>query len=139
MDVWADHAPLYIWSGGERADLTPVKEAKAALAIEKSVAPVGLNAAGYTQDGAPVSLFARVLAIGSRPPFLCEHALVTERTSSEGYQRALSWVLGVTEFDPKANTVLDAMVAVFGPETREISEEELEAERKMDAYLEGRG
>lgn len=139
MDTWADERPLYIWSGDTAADLAPVKAAKVALGIQEKVIPFGLDKFGRKPDGTSISLHARVLAIGFRPPFICEHALVRETTTAEGFQRALSWVLGLTEVDPKANTVVDAMVAIFGPGTREVTREELESERKMVAYLSGRG
>jgi len=133
MDVWADESALYIWSGEERADLAPIKAAKAALNVDRVVKPVGVTSIEQLP-----SLDTRVLAVGSRPPFLCEYALTSERTSPEGWQRALSWVLGITVDDPKATTVLDILTSTFGPGMKEISAEELAAEEKMAAYQQGR-
>lgn len=129
MEVWADQLPLYIWSGGEKADLTPVKAAKLALGVEMTVKPIGVT--GITQLP---KLTSRVLAIGSRPPFVCDYALTSERTSDEGWQRALSWALHITEHDPKATTTEDIMISVFGPGTREIPEAELVAAIRMREY-----
>jgi len=125
----ADQKPLYIWSES-KADLAPVKAAKLALGIESKVIPMGATTLVDLPD-----LNTRVLAIGTRPPFICEYALTTAGTSDAGWQRALSWVLGETEYDPKATTIEDIMVSTFGPGTREISAEELESERKMRAYV----
>lgn len=132
MDVWADERALYIWSGNEKADLTPVKAAKAALGITETVKPMGVTSLGQLAGRAP-----RVLAIGSRPPFLCDYALTSDKTSAAGWERALSWVLGLTEHDPKATTVTDILVSIMGPGVRELSPEELAAERKLISYLEG--
>jgi len=128
-DVWSDQKPLYIWSEG-KADLAPIKAAKLALGIEAKVIPIGVA----TLVDLP-NLNARVLAVGTRPPFICEYALTTAGTSGAGWQRALSWVLGETEYDDKATTIEDIMVSMFGAGTREISAEELESERKMRAYV----
>lgn len=133
--VWADELPLYIWSGEATADLAPVKTAKLALEISETVRPVGLNKLGRNADDIGIPWEARVLAIGSRPPFICNYALTSEKTSPEGWQRALLWVLGKVEFDPKATTIEDIVISVF-PGAREIPEAELEAERKLQAYIE---
>jgi hypothetical protein len=129
MDVWADEIALYIWSGNERADLTPIKAAKATLDIDKKVKPIGVNALADLP-----SLHAHVLAIGSRPPFLCDYALTSERTSPAGWQRALRWVLDPDHYEEKATTMLDTLTSLYGPATREIPPEQLEAERKMRVY-----
>lgn len=131
METWADEAPLYIWSGGARADLAALKAAKAELEFDKKVKPIGLDATG-AQLPDP---FARVLAIGSRPLFLCDYALTGDRTSPEGWKRALAWCLGLVEHDEKATTTLDILISIMGKGVREISPEELEGERKLAAYL----
>jgi len=132
MDTRTEESDLHIWHGERRADLAPVKAAKLALNIERKVWPVDVRSLADLP-----SLDSRVLAIGSRPTFICDYALTSERTSPAGWERALSWVLGVTEHDDKATTIEDVMVSIFGPGTRELSEAELESERKMAAYING--
>lgn len=122
---------LQIWSF-ERPDLALVIEAKAQVLNEK-VFP----AYPRSFEDLP-ALDARVLAIGSRPPFLCDYALTSERTSLEGMVRALRWVLGVESDDPKATTILDTMTAAFGPGTREIPLEEQEAMQRLRDYQQNR-
>src|SRR6478736_2078682 len=109
-DVWADERALYIWSNGVKADLEPVKEAKRTLNISEKVHPIGVTSLSDLPD-----LYARVLAIGTRPPFICDYALTSERTSPAGWERALAWVLGVNEFDEKATTIVDVLSSIFPP------------------------
>lgn len=141
MDVWADQTALYIWSGGEKADLTPVKAAKRQLERERDHLggiqdiPAQLVPIGASSLSDLPSLDARVLAIGSRPPFICNYALTSPKTSAEGWVRALCWVLGIAKYDSKATLIEDILISQFGPGVREITPEELEAERKMLAYL----
>jgi len=131
METWTDERALYIWSGGVKADLAPVKAAKLALEVTEIVRPFGVSTLGELPD-----LFTRVLAIGTRPPFLCDYALVSERTSPEGYQRALAWVLHIVGDDPKATTIAD-ILGSFWPGVREMSADEIEAARKFAAYQQG--
>ena len=140
MEVWSDERALYIWSGEAKANLAPVKEAKLALDYPFRVVPIGVvapNPPHFTTLPPPAG--ARILAIGSRSPWANrDYALVSQATSPEGWKRALAWVLGEVEHDPKATTVLDIFVSVFGPETREIPPEELEGEQKIADYIQGR-
>lgn len=136
---------LHIWHASGPADLTPIKAAKARLEYERDhldgwrdlpdkIRPVAVA----SSSDLPNYLETRVLAVGSRPPFLCEYALVTERTSPEGYVRALCWVLGISRIDEKATTILDTMTAIFGPGTREVTTEELEARKRLRDYQQAR-
>lgn len=125
---------LYIWHADGPADLTPVKAAKAELDVDFTIRPVAV----YEATDLPNYLEDRVLAVGSRPPFLCEYALVTERTSPEGYVRALRWVLGLAESDPKATTILDTLNSILGPGVREVPTEELEARERLRDYQQNR-
>lgn len=136
MDSWVDERTLYLFSGQERADLAPVKAAKLALGVEETVRPVGLNLLGMTEHGS-IGFDARVLAIGHRPPFFCNYALTTEATTPAGWERALSWVLGFTEHDPKATLIEDIVVSIF-PGAREITPEELAGEVKFRDYQQAR-
>lgn len=139
MDAWTDEHPLYIWSE-VKADLAPIRAAKAQLEhdgaenVPVRVVPIGVGRDGFV-NGHLVS--GRVLAIGSRPPFLCDYALVSERTSSEGWIRAFCWVTGMAERDSKATLIEDIIIAQFGPGTREITADELEGERLALAYQTG--
>lgn len=126
-------ADLYIWSATRPVDLAPLKAAKLSLPIDDTIKPA------YPQTPEDLPDFdARVLAIGSRPPFLCAHALVTPRTSMGGWVRALSWSLGITEHDDKATTIVDTLTAVFGPGVREVPPDEIEGMQRLRDYLENR-
>jgi hypothetical protein len=138
-DVWADETPLYIWSQ-QKADLTPVKAAKAVLErIDGEIGrviPIAVKSLSDLPD-----LDARVLAIGSRPPFICNYALVGERTSEEGFVRALRWIFrGPGWDDPKATTLDDILTAAFPPDPgtgampQMVPVEELEAERRLRIF-----
>lgn len=119
---------LYIWSQEHPVDLAPIKAAKAKLALDFQVRPVAVTEASDLP-----AWESRVLAIGSRPPFLCDYALTTPRTSEEGWLRAVVWVLGRND-DPKATYILDTLTAAFGPGVREISPEEQEARQRLREY-----
>lgn len=120
---------LLIWHREGEADLTPIKAAKAALAVDFTVRPVAIRS---HEDVATFD--DRVLAVGTRPPFLCDYALTSERTSPEGWQRALRWVLHLEEFDPKATTILDTLTSAFGAGVREIPQEEIDGLRRLREY-----
>jgi len=125
---------LFIWSGPERADLEPLKRAKAQLELDFMVRPVGVPVPNG--ENALPSECGRVLAIGHRPPWLCDYALVGERTSEDGWRAALEWALGVVDHDPRATTTLDILASIF-PGIEEIMPEQLEAEEKLRAYVSG--
>lgn len=133
MDVWADERALYIWSGEKKADLAPLKAAKEALGIVEKIRPFGVPMPGG--NSAPQLDCDRILAIGVRPPWVCDYALVSERTAPAGWQAALAYCLHLTD-DSRATTVLDILNSVW-PGTREISEAELESERKLAEYQHG--
>ena len=122
---------LLIWSA-ELADLAPVKAAKAALDVDFQVEPRAVR------EPTDLMWADRVLAIGTRPPFLCDYALVTETTSPEGFERALRWVLHLVEDDPKATTILDTLTAHFGPGVHEVTPEEQEARQRFTDYQQNR-
>ena len=126
---------LFIWAGGEPTDLAKVKAGKAALddgitEVPKvrpvNCAPWGAEGLNYLED--------RVLAVGSKPPFLCDYFLVGDDAGPEEFTRALAWVLGLVEDDERANLIIDTMTRIFGPGTREVPPEELEAQRKFREY-----
>lgn len=62
----------------------------------------------------------RVLAIGSKPPFLCDYALVQQPTV-ERLQAALEWILELRE-DTRGMTILKKMKQIFGEETIEVTD-----------------
>lgn len=105
--------PLAIWpsvpTGGALAAL---KQAKQQIPDAPLVSPV------RAVPGSP----GRVLAIGERPPFLCDYALVAEATP-ERIKPALEWVLGLRE-DERGMTVLKKLKQIFGPETTEVTRED---------------
>lgn len=126
-------ADLYIWTAERPVNMEPLKAAKLSLPIDETIKPQ------YPQSLVDLpDLDTRVLAIGSRPPFLCAHALVTPRTSMGGWVRALSWSLGITEHDEKATTIVDTLTAAFGPGVREVPPDEIEGMQRLRDYLENR-
>lgn len=139
MDAWADELPLYIWSGGEPTDLSKVKAAKHALETDEFV-PWGVplpkvrpvNCAHWGADG--LTFDHRVLAVGSKPPFIIDYFLVGNDAGHEEFTRALAWVLKLVDEDERANLVIDTMTRIFGPGTREVSEEEQAAQQKLRDY-----
>lgn len=139
MKTWADERALYIWSGSVKADLAPIRDAKLALEVTELVKPFGVTSLADLPD-----LDARVLAIGSRPPFICNYALCSENTSAAGWQRALAWVLGVNSVDEKATLIEDVLGSIFLPDhetgkmLREITQEELDGEKRYADYQLGR-
>ena len=116
--------PLPIYCPNREPDLEKIKAAKLALDLPFKVIP----------EQAREATTERILAIDVKPYWLCDYALVTDRTSSENLQAALRWVL--TEEDhPRATTILDQLTSIFGPGTREIFPDELEAEERMRSYV----
>ena len=93
------------------AGLTALKTAKQQIPNAPLVTPV------RAVPGSP----GRILALGERPPFLCDYALVAEPTP-ERIKPTLEWVLGLRE-DERGMTVLKKLQQLFGPETKEITDE----------------
>lgn len=124
---------LLIWHEGGAADLSAVREAKVKLDVDFQVKP---RAARFPED--IPTWEDRVLAIGSRPTFLCDYALTSERTSPEGWLRALRWVLHLEEVDPKATLITDVLANIFGGPVREIPAEEIEARERLRDYQRNR-
>lgn len=133
-----NEALLFIWSGGEPADLAKVKAAKAQLESDEfnpwatplpKVRPVNCGPEGFGP-----TLEDRVLAIGSAPPFLCHYYLVGADAGLEEFVAAMAWVLHLQDEDERGTTLLDTMTAVFGAGTREVGQEELDAKQKLRDY-----
>lgn len=124
---WVDERILWVWHADGPVDFSRIREAKAMLELPYVVRPA------LAFPGTP----HRVLAIGSRPPFLCDYALVGEATEPARLADAIGWVLGERE-DENATTVLDMLLWIFGPGVREISFEELRAEKQLENYVLGR-
>jgi len=125
---------LYIWSGGEPMDLEKVKVGKAALddGITEIPKVIPMNCGEWGADG--LSWDDRVLAVGSPPPFICDYFLVGDDAGHEEFTRALAWVLRIVDDDERANLTLDTMTGIFGPGTREVTQEEQDAHRKLREY-----
>jgi hypothetical protein len=118
---------LWVWHAEGPVDFTTIRIAKASLGLPYAVRPA------LAFPGTP----HRVLAIGSRPPFLCDYALIGEHTEADRIAQAVGWVLGERE-DENATTVLDMLLWIFGPGVREIPPEELRAEKRLEDYVLGR-
>lgn len=71
---------------------------------------------------------------GGRDGWICDYFLVTESTTDDRLGEAIWWVLS-GQNHPGGVTVLDLMKNLLGPEVREISPRELEAEEKLRGYL----
>jgi hypothetical protein len=115
--------PLWYAPGFQEIDMAPIREAKAQLNLPFKVKPVPMRN----------DIDERVLAIGSKPKFLCDYALWSGRTGAAGLTAALAWVLS-DEDDPRATTIEDTLRSIM-PGTREIPQEELDSELRMYQYL----
>lgn len=82
-------------------DMPKIKEAKASMNLGFLVVPVFIERNGerYFGQGMP-----RILAWDAEPPFICDYAPVSSKTSSEGLVAALKWCLLGTD-DPRAVTL----------------------------------
>lgn len=116
---------LPIWTEDYAAvDMDRIKRAKAGLELAYVVYPRHATTGGE---------YDRVLAVGSRPPYVCDYALISERSDHAGVTAALRWVLGEVE-DDRATTMADVLSAIFGGSVREIPQDELDAEAALRAY-----
>jgi hypothetical protein len=110
--------PLPIHPAPTEAQSQAIRDAKAALALPFQVQIVPAVPGGY----------ARVLALGTAPPWLCDYALVTNPAN---LQAALAWVLS-DDVDPRASLVIDQLRSVFGSEVTEI---EIPVEPREGVYF----
>lgn len=101
-----------------------IKQAKANIGLPFMVRPVLDQGTHW-----------RVLAF-QEPEDICDYAPVTEKTTVEGYEAALRWLYGAE--DPRPTTALQMLQRVFGPEVREIPQEQLNAERMEERRKEAR-
>lgn len=115
--------PIWHSEGLQAVDMAPIREAKAALDLDFKVKPAP----------ARIDIDERILAIGTRPPFLCDYALWSGKSGPAGLSVALSWVLGDHD-DPRATTIVDTIQHFF-PGARQMTQEELDSERAMFVYL----
>lgn len=90
------------------AILTALKDAKDSLDVDYLVQPV------KAVPGSP----GRILALGKKPHFVCDYALV-EKPTKESIRNALEWVLGDHD-DPRARTVVQVLEEIFGSGVQEI-------------------
>ena len=107
---------LYIWTKGERdSELPYIKEAKRQLNSAVKLMPVPAK---------PGSM--RVISIGERPPFLCDHALVKDVTNIESLKAALEWYIN-DNGDPRVTTIAKWLSRLMGAEVKEIDYYEVPA------------
>ena len=100
---------LPIWTKGERdIELPYIKEAKRQLNSDTKLIPV---LAG------PGSM--RVVAIGERPPFLCDHALIKDVSNVDSVKAALTWFMEDNN-DSRVTTVEKWLSRLMGAEVKEI-------------------
>jgi hypothetical protein len=106
----AEIRPLPIYPSAPTGDeLTALKTAKDMLNLPFLVKPM---------DAVPGSP-GRILALGKRPDFLCDHALVAKPTV-ESIKSALEWVLGEHE-DKRATTMAQMLQEIFKGEVKELA------------------
>ena len=85
---------VHIFTKGDRdSELPYIKEAKQQLGLDVMVRPV------VATPG-----FDRILAIGERPDFICDHALVKDVTNIESLKAALKWCI-TGEPDDRVTTI----------------------------------
>ena len=105
-----DVIPLPVWpQKPEGQTLEMLKQAKQQLNISLLISPV------KAVPGSP----GRVLAIGSKPNFLCDYAYVATPTV-ESLTAALEWCLGLKE-DARGVTIGRMLSEIIGGEVREIA------------------
>lgn len=85
-----------------------LRQAKAQLNISFKISPE------RAVPGSP----GRVLAIGSKPDFICDYAYVANPTV-ESLTSALAWCLGLRE-DPRGVTMGRMLSEIFGGEVKEL-------------------
>lgn len=106
-----DVIPLPVWpQKPEGQTLEMLKQAKQQLQTSLLISP---------ERAAPGSP-GRVLAIGSKPNFLCDYAYVAEPTV-ESLTAALSWCLGLKE-DARGVTIGRMLSEIMGGEVREVDD-----------------
>jgi hypothetical protein len=119
--------PLWIHiEDWKRVPLEALKAAKASLDLPYKIVPEWLDP--------NILPGARVLAIGSKPKWICDYWLIADRPEPIELARALGWALGETAASPRATTVVDILQDAM-PGTREILPEELESERRLRAFV----
>ena len=105
-----DVSPLPVWpQKPQEPILTMLKQAKQQLNTSLLISPE------RAVPGSP----GRVLAIGSKPNFLCDYAYVAEPTV-ESLTAALSWCLGLKE-DARGVTIGRMLSEIMGGEVREVA------------------
>ena len=120
--------PLYIYPFPLEPDvLELVKSAKAALELDFLVLPMAAHP----------GCNGRVLAIGTPPPFLKDHALIRDPRNAEAMMAGLEWAVTSIE-DTRATLVGDMLGQIFGAEVKELSREQVAFENiskniKLDA------
>lgn len=103
--------PLPVWpQKPQEPILTMLKQAKAQLQTSLLISPE------RAVPGSP----GRVLAIGSKPNFLCDYAYVAEPTV-ESLTAALSWCLGLKE-DARGVTIGRMLSEIMGGPVEEITD-----------------
>ena len=106
-----DVTPLPVFPTVPTGDtLTALKTAKSQLNTRVLIQPV------KAVPGSP----GRILAIGSKPNFLCDYAYVAEPTV-ESLTAALSWCLGLKE-DARGVTIGRMLSEIMGGEVREVDD-----------------
>jgi hypothetical protein len=103
---------LHIHTNGDRDnELELIKEAKQQLNTDVMLKPVVATPAS-----------ARVLAIGSSPDFICDHALVRDVENVDALKAALHWCI-TGEPDSRVTTMAKQISRIVGGEVKEIEDE----------------
>jgi hypothetical protein len=100
---------LHIWTKGNRdVELPYIRQAKWQIATDIKLIPVA------AKPGA-----VRVIAIGERPPFLCDHALIKDVTNVASVKAALEWYID-DNGDSRVTTIEKWLSRLMGAEVKEI-------------------
>lgn len=119
-----DMKPLQILAGPLFADdWDRLKAAKEELGLPFIVQPAKAVPGGE----------GRVLAIGRKPDFVCDYAYV-ESTKSPGFITAFDWATS-DKIDSRAVTAEEMMQELFGPQTREVTDDEYADVQRLDQKL----
>ena len=103
---------LHIFTKGDRDTQLPlIKEAKRQLNIDAMVKPA------VATPG-----FDRVLALGERPDFICDHALVRDVNNVESLKAALHWCI-TGEPDSRVTTMEKHLSLIMGVKVERVDDE----------------
>ena len=116
VSVLTEQKLLYIWTKGDRdVELPYIKQAKQQIVSDTKLIPVAATPGAM-----------RVIAIGERPPFLCDHALIKDVTNVASLKAALEWYID-DNGDSRVTTIAKWLSRLMGAEVKGIDYYEVRA------------